>query len=136
MLKQYFGMSLQALLYRLRDLDIINESHYRDWCIHINKRGWRCQEPGELPTEQLQWLRQNVLQALAEKLITAEKAQDLLKEPIAFEESLSLIERRAFLRLPVAERSRILAEQAEEMVRYYEQDTEWRELQGGDFVDF
>lgn len=52
LLKQYFGMSLWALLYRLRDLDIINESHYRDWCTQINKRGWRRQEPGELPNEQ------------------------------------------------------------------------------------
>ena len=88
-----------------------------------------------MPNEQPQWLRQNVLRALAEKLITAEKAQELLK-PITLEEPLSLIERRAFLRLPIAERSRLLAEQAEEMVSYYEQDTEWRELQGGDFVDF
>ena len=102
----------------------------------MNKQGWRRQEPGELPNGQPQWLRQNVLRALAEKLITAEKAQELLKELITPEESLSLIERRAFLRLPIAERSRLLAEQAEKMVSYYEQDTEWRELQGGDFIDF
>jgi transcriptional regulator with XRE-family HTH domain len=135
LLKQRFGMSLQALLYRLRDLSIITEVHCKDWFIKINKNGWKRQEPEELPTEQSQWLRQNVLHALTEKLITEEEARDLLKEPIAVEEPLSLIERRAFMRLPLAERNRILAEQAEKMVVHYEQDTEWRILSGGDFID-
>jgi transcriptional regulator with XRE-family HTH domain len=135
LLKQRYGVSLQALLYRLRDLSIITEVHCKDWFIKINKNGWKRQEPEELPTEQSQWLRQNVLHALTEKLITEEEARDLLKEPIAVEEPLSLIERRAFMRLPLAERNRILAEQAEKMVVHYEQDTEWRILSGGDFVD-
>ncbi len=135
LLKQRYGMSLQALLCRLRDLGIITEAHCKDWFIKINKNGWKRQEPEELPTEQSQWLRQNVLHALTEKLITEEEARDLLKEPIVVEEPLSLIERRAFMRLPLAERNRILAEQAEKMVVHYEQDTEWRTLSGGDFVD-
>jgi hypothetical protein len=88
-----------------------------------------------LPPEQPQWLRQNVLHALAEKLISREEAQNLLKEFIEIEEPLALIERRAFMRLPLTERSRILAEQAEKMADFYEQDTAWRETQGGDFID-
>lgn len=136
LLKLRFGMSLQAFLFRLRDLGIINESLHRDWCIWINKQGWRKQEPQELPSEQPQWLRQSVLRALAEKLITHEKAEELLKEIIAPQEPLSHIERRAFMRLPLAERKRILAEQAETMVDFYEQDTEWREIQEGAFIDY
>jgi hypothetical protein len=42
--------------------------------------------------------------------------------------SLSLQERRAFLKLPLAERRRLLAEQADQMVSHYEQDPEWREF--------
>lgn len=136
LLKQRYGMSLQALLYRMRDLSIITESYFKNWCIDINRRDWRRQEPGELPAEQSQWLRQNVLHALSEKLITEENAQDLLKEPVAIEEPLSLIERRAFMRLPLVERNRILCEQAEKIAGHYEQDTEWRELSEGDFVDY
>lgn len=136
LLKQRYGMSLQALLYRMRDLSIITESYFKNWCIDINRRDWRRQEPGELPAEQSQWLRQNVLHALSEKLITEENAQDLLKEPVAIEEPLSLIERRAFMRLPLVERNRILSEQAEKIAGHYEQDTEWRELSEGDFVDY
>jgi Zn-dependent peptidase ImmA (M78 family)/DNA-binding XRE family transcriptional regulator len=136
LLKQRFGLSLQALLYRLRNLGIITEYQYKHWCIQINKHGWRRQEPEELPPERPQWLRQNLLHALAEKLISREEAQNLLKEFIEIEEPLALIERRAFMRLPITERNRVLAEQAEKMADFYEQDTEWRETQGGDFIDY
>ena len=45
---------------------------------------------------------------------------------------LSLQDRRAFLKLPLAERRRLLANQAEQMVVHYEKDPEWREfLEGG-----
>jgi hypothetical protein len=37
------------------------------------------------------------------------------------------VDRRAFMKLPIAERRRILAEQAEAMAEHYEQDSEWRE---------
>jgi transcriptional regulator with XRE-family HTH domain len=136
LLKQRFGLSLQALLYRLRDLRIITAYQHKHWCIQINKHGWRRQEPEELPSEQPQWLRKNILHALAEKLISREEAQNLLKEFINIEEPLALIEHRAFMRLPLTERNRILAEQAEKMADFYEQDTEWRDTQGGDFIDY
>jgi Zn-dependent peptidase ImmA (M78 family) len=138
LLKQRFGLSLQALLYRLRDLRIITAYQHKHWCIQINKHGWRRKEPEELPSEQPQWLRQNVLHALAEKLISREEAQNLLKERISIntEEPLTLIERRAFMRLPITERNRILAEQAGKMADFYGQDTEWRETEGGDFIDY
>lgn len=37
------------------------------------------------------------------------------------------VDRQAFMKLPIAERRRILAEQAEAMAEHYEQDLEWRE---------
>ncbi len=50
--------------------------------------------------------------------------------------SLSLAERKAFMDLPLEERRRLLAEQAAKLEDCYAQDTEWRELEGGDLVDF
>lgn len=136
LLKRRFGMSVQALLYRLRDLSIISESHYVQWCKDVNRVGWRREEPLELPPEEPQWLRRQVLRALGECLISREEAVRLLGEDVAGEEPLSLVERRAFLKLPLAERRRILAEQAEAAAAHYEQDTEWRGLPGGDVVDY
>jgi predicted component of type VI protein secretion system len=50
--------------------------------------------------------------------------------------SKPLEHRRAFLQLPIAERRRILAEQADAIAFHYEQDSEWRELQAGDIVEY
>ena len=48
--------------------------------------------------------------------------------------TLSLQDRRAFLRLSLEERRNLLAQQAERMTAHYESDTHWRELQGGAFL--
>ena len=51
---------------------------------------------------------------------------------------LSLAQRRAYMRLPLAERRRQLAEQAERMAGHYEQNPERIERetwQGGDIVE-
>ena len=50
--------------------------------------------------------------------------------------SLSLSERRRFLKLPKNERHRILSEQAKEMADFYQHDTEWREWEGGSIIEY
>ncbi|MBW4683972.1 MAG: hypothetical protein KME40_02490 [Komarekiella atlantica HA4396-MV6] len=49
---------------------------------------------------------------------------------------LQNINRREFMKLPLAERRRILAQQAELMLVHYQQDKEWQELQTGDLIDY
>jgi Zn-dependent peptidase ImmA (M78 family) len=44
--KQRYGMSLQAFIRRLLDLDIITKSHFKQWMIDISRLGWRKVEPG------------------------------------------------------------------------------------------
>ncbi len=46
------------------------------------------------------------------------------------------INRREFMKLPLAERRRILAEQAELMLVHYQQDKEWQELETADLLDY
>ncbi len=41
-----------------------------------------------------------------------------------------------FMKLPLEERRRILAEQAKLMLLHYQQDNEWQELQTGDLIDY
>jgi hypothetical protein len=48
---------------------------------------------------------------------------------------LTLADRRAFLRQPLAQRQQILAKQAQQMVVHYETSTEWQELMAGDIID-
>jgi transcriptional regulator with XRE-family HTH domain len=135
LLKRRYGLSIQALLYRLRDLGIITESHYKQWCMNINRLKWRRNEPKPLPPEQPQWLRQQVLRLLTEGVITQEDAEAALGEKIAAEPALALVERRAFMKLPLSERRRIMQAQAEKLLNSYEDDAERLEWQGGDIVE-
>lgn len=136
LLKRRFGMSIQALLRRLCDLEIITASHYRQWCIDINRLGYRKDEPDRMPAESSLWLRRTVLRATAEGQIDREEAERVLGEAIELDQPLSLVERRALMKLPLTERRRALAEQAAKVAGHYDTDTEWRELQGGDILDY
>ena len=109
LLKRQYGMSIQALLRRLRDLEIITESYYRQWCVDINRLGWRKHEPLEMPPEQPQWERRSVLHALAEGLISQEEAAAMTGETMRGEMTLPVVERRSFMKLPIEEWRRILA---------------------------
>ncbi len=57
-------------------------------------------------------------------VIAAERAVSPIANPL---QNGGSIDRRAFMRLPMAERGKILAQQAELMLDHYEQDPEWRE---------
>ena len=135
LLKQRFGMSIQALLRRMLDLDIISDNLYTQWCVHISKLGWRRSEPEPLPSEQPEWLRRIALRAFAEQIITREEAEKFLGETVEGTDPPELVERRAFLALPMDERRKILAKQAAELSEHLDADEELRGLGGGDFIE-
>ena len=82
LLKRHFGMSIQALLYRMRTLGIINQHLYKSWMIDISKRGWRNAEPEPLPLEEPLWLQRATLRALAEEMIDPTEARRLLDNEV------------------------------------------------------
>jgi hypothetical protein len=102
----------------------------------INRLGWRSSEPHPLERERPQWLTRTALRALAEGLISREEAERMTGERIEMKSPHSSVERRAFMKLPLQERRRILEVQAERFLAHYEEGKEWRELQGGDIVDY
>jgi hypothetical protein len=73
---------------------------------------------------------------LAERELVKQKLSILpdLKLPDRKTE-LTLEDRRAFLRKPLAQRQLILAQQAQQIVEHYQTSTEWRELMAGDIID-
>ena len=135
-LKKRYGMSIQAILFRLRDLRIITDAYYKKWCIQINKFGWKKHEPSEIPREKPERFHQQVLRALSEEFISEIEAEQLLNNVVELSTNPSLSERGQFLALPKEERHRILSEQAKEMADFYEHDTEWREWEGGPIVEY
>ena len=135
-LKKRYGISIQAILFRLRDLEIITNAYYKRWCININRAGWKKREPIEIPPETPERFRQQVHRALSEELITKTEAEQLLDYVANPSANRSLSERRRFLELPKDERDRILSEQAKEMADFYENDTEWREWSVGPIIEY
>lgn len=135
MMKQKYGMSIQSLVYRLHDLGIISSQHYKQWWMTINHEGWKKKEPLELEPERSQWLKKTVLRTLSEGLITKGEAMKALGEPIDTQEPISLVERQAFLKLPLEERRKIMARQAREMSAEYGQG-KVEDLETGEIVEY
>ncbi len=136
LLKRRFGISMQALIYRLHELNIIANSYYKQWWSMFDNYGWRVTEPESLPYEEPYWLRRTVLRLVAERIINQTDAERILGEKVELEQPVSLVKRRAFLKLPIAKRREILAEQASRIAKHYEEDTEWRDSQGGQIVEY
>ncbi len=133
-LKKIFGISIQALLFRLRDLDIISQTSFSNWYRIINKNNWKKNEPMPMKEETSHWFEKNVLHAFSEGLISSDEAAHLLGEDIDSQE-LSLIKKKEFLKLSQSDRSKILSEQAEKFIQHYSTDNDWKEF-GGDIVEY
>lgn len=67
---------------------------------------------------------------------TVELSQKELKFSSQDQSQLTLSERRDFLKLPIAERRRILAQQAAESTDHYQQNTEWQEWSAGEIIEY
>ncbi len=78
-LKQTWGISLQALLYRARSLQIMPEYTYRRAVTEINGRGWRTQEPGDEGGAEEPVLLRRAIDVLAETGRTVEDLSDLAR---------------------------------------------------------
>jgi transcriptional regulator with XRE-family HTH domain len=124
--KRRWGMSIQGVLYRLRDLQIIDETSYKWWCMYINRVGWRTEEPGEEPREHSTWIETYAHRAAAEGLI----AQETLAEYVPTVGSRTVpedIDRRALLKLPLAERHATMKAHADAHAAEYNRtiDHDW-----------
>ena len=76
-LKRTWNVSLAALLYRMRSLNLISEWHYRTLCIEINKRGFHKKEPNGIERETSQILNKVFTALWSEKVTRADVARQL-----------------------------------------------------------
>lgn len=79
MLKHKYGMSMSAWIVRARQLGIVSESAAKSLFITFNKQGWRDREPGDVfPPEQPERMTRQVMQLVAEEVISESRAKELL----------------------------------------------------------
>ncbi len=82
--KAYFGVSIAALMYRARVLELISESSFRQFCIVRNKLGWRKKEPGSYRGEESSSrFERLVKKSVQEAEISESKGAALLGVPLA-----------------------------------------------------
>ena len=74
-LKQQYGISIQALVYRAKDLGIISETYVRQFMFLMVHNNWKAIEPIQYTgVEESQRFNQLLFRALAEDLISMNKA--------------------------------------------------------------
>ncbi|CAO1661404.1 MULTISPECIES: helix-turn-helix domain-containing protein [Vreelandella] len=93
--KQEWGISVQAILRRLYDLEIVSPGFYQQTMKRWSIQGYRRGEPDPLPSESSYRLRQLVYRALAEALITPSRAAELLDTSLTEIEKVMLNHRAA-----------------------------------------
>ncbi len=82
-LKQQYGISIQATLFRLKDLGIISEKYFTQFYFYINQMNWRIDEPFDYNgVEKSNRFDQLLYRALAENLINIEKAADFKNQNV------------------------------------------------------
>ena len=80
-LKQLFGVSVQAIVYRCKELGIIENSTYQGLFQEFHQRGWRTppyKEPLALPGERPSRFERLCFRAASENAISESKAAELL----------------------------------------------------------
>jgi Zn-dependent peptidase ImmA (M78 family)/transcriptional regulator with XRE-family HTH domain len=77
-LKRKYGLSMQSLVRRAFDLEIIEAPQYKTLCAQFGQFGWKKKEPVEyLGEEKPARLLQMTLRALTERIITGERAEQI-----------------------------------------------------------
>lgn len=134
LLKRRYGMSIQSLVCRLRDLGIISEGGATALWRQINARGWKQEEPDPLDPERPQWARRAALRAIAEGSLSVDEAEIMIGVRPDTSHSPDATERRDLMKLPPGERSRRLRSDALRASEDYVEDREWATLLGGDLL--
>lgn len=127
-LKEKYGLSIQAITYRLHDLNIISDSYYRFLFTAFRKNEFHKVEPGECPFDELpRTFSRMVHRAVGEKIIGEDKAIQLL--PDFLNRSMKrkdhkYTDLKYLMELSEEERSRILEIAAEAARPLYAKDSD------------
>jgi Zn-dependent peptidase ImmA (M78 family)/DNA-binding XRE family transcriptional regulator len=83
-IKQQYGISIQAIAYRMKDLGVISESYFKQFMFFISQSGYKTEEPFEYKgQEQSRRFNQLLFRALGEELISMSKAASLNNQKLA-----------------------------------------------------
>ena len=77
-IKEYYGISIRAIVYRLKQLGLISDNYYQRWNIYMSKTYGQKKEPGNYKgQEESRGFKQLIGRALSEDIISLSKAASL-----------------------------------------------------------
>jgi len=77
-IKEQYGISMQAVLYRSKQMGLISDYHYQQQVRNFSQRGWRKKEPGDfMGKEQSHRMLQLFYRGVVEEIISTSKAANL-----------------------------------------------------------
>lgn len=126
LLKHKYGLSMQAWLRRAKDLGIITPSWYKNTVVIFRKRRWHKHEPGkQVAPERPLRFRQLVLRAMAEGIISRERAEELNPGVVSLNgKEGEMTKANKIAALSLNERRKLLEVAAERAAHEYETDKE------------
>jgi len=84
LLKHKYSLSMQAWIYRAKNLGILSASAATRLFREFRQQGWHRKEPGDqIPPEEPERMKRLVLRALAEDIVSRSRAAELLGMPLA-----------------------------------------------------
>lgn len=81
-LKEVWGVSIQALLYKARSLGVMSEHTYRRGVTELNARGWRRDEPGDDGRGEQPVLLGKALAVIEDRGMNIEELSDIVRLPV------------------------------------------------------
>jgi len=126
LLKRKYGLSMQAWLRRAKDLGIITPSWYKNTVVIFRKRRWHKHEPGkQVAPERPLRFKQLVLRAMAEGIISRERAEELNPGVVSLNgKEGEMTKAKKIAALSPDERRKLLEAAAERAAHEYETDKE------------
>jgi len=77
-IKKQYGISMQAILYRSKQMGLISEYHFQQQLKDFSRRGWRKKEPGDFTgSASSDRMMQLLFRGIAEEIISTSKAANL-----------------------------------------------------------
>lgn len=98
-LKEVWGISIQALLFRARQLRIMPEHTYRRAMTEMSSRGWRAQEPGDDGRAEAPVLLRRAIDLMAEEDISMERIANEARLSVEVIEAIAPADDRPIVRV-------------------------------------
>lgn len=131
--KKHFKASIQAIVYRMKDLEIITEHNFQEIFKIFSRLGWRKNEPEPLSPEKPQKIQMLVHRAVSEGYLSKKEAKERYGITVKIEGNKKLSKVQLLLQKPADEQERILSQQFREANEFYKTDKFLEEIRNSDF---